>query len=86
MVPGEDFASPAPSPDGRLIVVTRGFYKAGGNVVGSYRGRESSIWIMNRNGSDLTLLTDAPGYIAGIYSTYERGNFIQIYQWQEEWP
>ncbi len=62
LVPGEDFASPAPSPDGRLIVVTRGFYKAGGNVVGSYRGRESSIWIMNRNGSDLTLLTDAPGY------------------------
>ena len=47
---------------------------------------ESSIWIMNRNGSDLTLLTDAPVYIAGIYSTYERGNFIQIYQWQEEWP
>lgn len=62
LAPGEDFASPAPAPDGNLLVATRGYYRSGTDIFGSHQRRESSLWIMNQDGSDLRLLTDGPGY------------------------
>lgn len=62
LVPGEDFAAPVPSSDGQLIVITRGHFRTFGEVVGSYHDRESSLWLINRDGNTLRLLTDGPGF------------------------
>lgn len=62
LVQGDDFASPAVSPDGNKIIVNRGHGNVGfvENSISSLS--DSSIWMMDRDGSNLQLLTDGPGY------------------------
>ncbi|MCB0254929.1 MAG: PD40 domain-containing protein [Anaerolineae bacterium] len=62
LVQGNDFASPVVSPDGINIAANRGHGDVGSVENSIHFLSDSSIWIMDRDGSNLRLLTDGPGY------------------------